>query len=331
MCSKDNFLQEVRALCIFTVILLHVPFQGHDNISFNTWLMSKQLITFPVAVFFFLSGYFYSFRNYKSRIVKLLCPFLFWNMRVHLIKFIRGESGFNIENFLLGNGLPYYYLAVLLQIVLFHYIIFKYWSEMVYRVLSISISIISLMAYYYFSISYSIHFNCYLYFPFWILFYTLGTFGKKYWRNLISKIPFCVILLFILISVFLMFFEANLMYYILFQEGIAGSQVKFSSWVYSILIVLLLLKIDYSIDENVTRNFGTLIGDYSYGVYLIHIFILSLIYKLCIVVFNDNYNVLLPFIAASITLVISVFMIYILNKCLPPFILKFLGLYVKSN
>lgn len=53
MCSKDNFLQEVRALCIFTVILLHVPFQGHDNISFNTWLMSKQLITFPVAVFFF--------------------------------------------------------------------------------------------------------------------------------------------------------------------------------------------------------------------------------------------------------------------------------------
>ena len=54
MCSKDNFLQEVRALCIFTVILLHVPFQGHDNISFNTWLMSKQLITFYLDIFILL-------------------------------------------------------------------------------------------------------------------------------------------------------------------------------------------------------------------------------------------------------------------------------------
>ena len=59
--GKNNFWQIIRGICILAVVMIHCP-AGSDyaagSIQFNTWLIIRQFINFPVAVFVFLSGYF---------------------------------------------------------------------------------------------------------------------------------------------------------------------------------------------------------------------------------------------------------------------------------
>lgn len=55
MTTKNQYWQVVRAVCILAVVMIHCP-PPTQNI--DTWLIIRQFINFPVAVFIFLSGYF---------------------------------------------------------------------------------------------------------------------------------------------------------------------------------------------------------------------------------------------------------------------------------
>lgn len=55
MTAKNQYWQVVRAICILAVVMIHCPTPTND---INAWLIIRQFINFPVAVFIFLSGYF---------------------------------------------------------------------------------------------------------------------------------------------------------------------------------------------------------------------------------------------------------------------------------
>lgn len=61
--TRDPYWQYVRGMCIICVILIHckngIEYRGSDigAWNFDYWLILRQLINFPVAIFIFLSGY----------------------------------------------------------------------------------------------------------------------------------------------------------------------------------------------------------------------------------------------------------------------------------
>ena len=62
--KKDNYWLCIRGICILCVILIHckngIGYQDALNYSWNFdyWLILRQVINFPVAMFIFLAGFF---------------------------------------------------------------------------------------------------------------------------------------------------------------------------------------------------------------------------------------------------------------------------------
>ena len=57
--QKDLYWQMIRGICILAVIMIHCPSgQGYSTLDYHTWIILRQVINFPVAIFVFLSGYF---------------------------------------------------------------------------------------------------------------------------------------------------------------------------------------------------------------------------------------------------------------------------------
>lgn len=70
--TKDVYWQWVRGICIFAVILIHsktgIVYRNniYDSWNFDYWLIVRQFINFPVAIFIFLAGYFCKLEGYKQ-------------------------------------------------------------------------------------------------------------------------------------------------------------------------------------------------------------------------------------------------------------------------
>lgn len=56
---KSEYWRAVRGICILAVIMIHCP-TGQENSINETyaWLILRQIINFPVALFIFMAGYF---------------------------------------------------------------------------------------------------------------------------------------------------------------------------------------------------------------------------------------------------------------------------------
>ena len=54
---KSKYWQAVRGICILAVIMIHCP-SGQSGENQLMWLIIRQLINFPVAIFIFMAGYF---------------------------------------------------------------------------------------------------------------------------------------------------------------------------------------------------------------------------------------------------------------------------------
>lgn len=58
-CGKSQYWQIVRGICILAVVMIHCPSGIEYGISDKSlWLILRQIINFPVALFVFMAGYF---------------------------------------------------------------------------------------------------------------------------------------------------------------------------------------------------------------------------------------------------------------------------------
>ena len=70
--TKDAYWQYIRGICIICVILIHCKtgIEYKNDIlgswNFDYWIVMRQLINFPVAIFIFLAGYFTNIKASKK-------------------------------------------------------------------------------------------------------------------------------------------------------------------------------------------------------------------------------------------------------------------------
>lgn len=125
MAQRELYWQKIRGVTILAVIFIHC--QSAINAPLNSlngclYFIMRNLVNFPVNMFFFISGFFlkpidnkYAF--YKKRLPKLVSPYLFYTF-AYLGMSILGGRSISMRRIiyvlLLGTAsTPLYYIVVL--------------------------------------------------------------------------------------------------------------------------------------------------------------------------------------------------------------------------
>ncbi len=148
-------------------------------------------------------------------------------------------------------------------------------------------------------------------FPLWILFFFMGVYFSKQERNYNIAWPVALVV----IGLVLQLAEYNFW----LSRGVQALGIKISSFIFSAGVVWLVFckRLENSYSENVCFKVINYVGGISFGVYLLHCYIVAVSYHL----FKDSgWIVSWVFVLAATVLIISV-----LKFLIPKFASKYLG------
>lgn len=309
--GRDNYWQMIRGILIVTVVLIHCTsgrFFAEDSINFNEWIVLRNLIDFPVAIFIFLAGYFAKPSITKNRFFKLTIPFFMWSFIYYLIDVVGNSGDLNLlrlgVKILTGNAAAQlYFILVLLQLTLLTPYLVNWIKVKRYNFLLLCVTPIYMVALYAFV--YVEGRQLFFYqtpFLAWFIFYYCGLYCKihgvannSFWIKYAGRL--CAITLTLEIV------ESYILLNLGWPKSFLVSQIRFSSFAYVISIIGFLFKcknIEYH------NKWSSYIGDRSYGIYFVHIFwLLVLQYIFKNINININSLIFLNFIELGFALIMS--------------------------
>lgn len=346
--DRDISFDALRGAAIIAVIAIHTIATGFSSRysatgqwNFLFLIAFRQLLNFAVPAFIFISGYWSSkkpmklFRDYKTflirRLSRVLIPYLFWSfilLGYEAVKLHDVNVYSVILRLLTGGACPgYFFIVVIAQLYIITPLL-NYINRQRYGLMLVLIfNIVSLLALYLSRVFNIIdHLPAALPFYSWIIFYEIGLLvGNCNDKTFASQNKRFFILPVFLVSLLTSELEGMIILLKYDNLDFAVSAVKYSSFFYSICIILGFLlvreRIRYWPKSLVS------IGNYSFGIYLIHIPILNQVANLVqksstIYSFQPLYQ----FITIVLTMLTCLVIIYIMRRLLPqPFCVKVLG------
>ena len=269
-------IQFFRAIAIIAVVMIHTTPAGEMQV------ICKPFINFAVATFIFLSGYLTKADNdnwlafYRRRITRVLVPYFIWTV-IYSIQDIQSEGlSVLVKNLLCANATTtLYYIFVYIQFVLLTPLMGKLAKSRL-RHLGWIIAPLSVVLFKYIPAFGDIHLGKHVELLWsdaclgWFTFYYLGLIlGNKLLSpkfNLINLVfIYCV-------SLLLQMGEGYLWFTV--DPAGCGSQLKLTSILSSSIFMLIIYSVLSSNHEPKCRLLCT-IGDYSFGIYLVHMMILK--------------------------------------------------------
>lgn len=297
--QKDLFFQGVRGICIVAVVLIHcmtgAMFEHESLLSFSYdyWIVFRQFINFPVAVFIFLSGYFVkqkeygkdSFKAIMRRGGRLLVPFMIWSLIYTAYNFV--IQGFQINgikavlHILTGSASgQLYFILVLIQLTILTPLCIKCLESKTLNRLAFCITPFYLIVLYNIQCIYKIQVPFYqTFFPAWFLFYYYGLYVCKNKKVFLQKTNLLKGLEFVFLALIFSVFEAFVLKSFGLPDGFVTSQIKLSSFCYAMAVIQLLLVVHNIEPSQRFSRLLVILGDYSYGIYYVHCIWLSVLTK----------------------------------------------------
>ena len=301
-----------RAIAIIAVVMIHTTPAGQWQV------FCKPFINFAVATFIFLSGYLTKTDNdnwlkfYIRRITRVLVPYIIWTA-IYSIPDIRsaGPSAL-VKNLLCANATTtLYYIFVYIQFVLLTPLLGKL-AKSPYRHLGWLIAPLSVILFKYIPVFGDIQLGKHIELFWndaclgWFTFYYLGLIlGNRIIdrqfniRNL--AVLYCA-------SLLLQMAEGYLWFTV--DPAGCGSQLKLSSILSSTIFMLIIYCVLNRGSNDPKRRLLCTIGDYSFGIYLVHMMILKAMEPL------DFYSVIPYPITSLIVLSVSFIFCYISSAVL---------------
>lgn len=329
MKEKLIWLDSVRVISTIAVIILHVSapiLYQYGKISEESWHIGNfydGMVRFCVPVFFMLSGALLLSKDYKlsyflqKRFWRIIPPLIFWSLIYIFYDYILvGEKYFTliefikmvIRNLFYGSKFHLWFVYTLLGLYLFIPILRKWIKN------SSNNEILYFLIIWFATIIYSLpYFKAYLpnipltNFSGYIGYLVLG----YYLSNLTLRNKYIPII-FIIIGIGITIYGTH---YLTQQEN------KFSSYFYGYLTpnvllssigVFLIFK-NFSINNKGIKKVILFLSNQSFGIYLVHILILTLLNKIGINWKFANPIISIPIISA-ICILISSLTIYLLRK-----------------
>ena len=337
--KRNNFWQMVRGLCILAVILIHCPTgipYGSGSLEFGIWMIIRQFINFPVAIFIFLAGYFTNEEKVLSDIkhyyvyrggLRLLLPYVIWSIIYSLYSILSAAvAGKEIvwrtvaKNILIGKASPQlYYVLVLLQLVL----ITPFLLREIKKRSKIShclwfITPLYLVYVYIYNILKGREPLLYAtIFAAWFIFYYLGLNVRLgVVKFPLKKIPDKVVGILLGIGYSISIFEAILLMRITNNPGFAVSQIRLGCFLTNMVLIAAFLKISEKSRWQQRESWLSQIGDLSYGIYYIHYLILMIVVKVLNVIRLDHIWILFALTTFILTAILSCLIIRIMRNVL---------------
>jgi surface polysaccharide O-acyltransferase-like enzyme len=295
------YFDVLRGLAILGVVAIHSTGEGlnftADSFNFNFTLLWRQIINFSVPLFLSISGFFMARKNInsseeyflflKNQIPKVYIPCMFWSLIALLVAFFLFGKPLLDELFKMLSFQavgPYYFIALIIQF----YILFpvlKIFSNihgvLISAIVSLTMTILIFYIRYYTNISFPLIIYAGL-FPTWVVFFVYGLYLGSGGKISISNKS---LVLGILISYLFSCIESYCLYSNFNQAADAVTAVKPTSFIYSLFVISFLFKNIGFVSIEVLKTLGKM----SFGIYLIHMFILPIAMKaLKIVLFPLN-------------------------------------------
>ena len=265
-----------RAIAIIAVVIIHTTPAGQWQV------FCKPFINFAVATFIFLSGYLTKADNenwlkfYVRRITRVLVPYIIWTVIYSIPDIQSSGPSALVKNLLCANATTtLYYIFVYIQFVLLTPLLGKL-AKSPYRQLGWLIAPLSVILFKYIPVFGDIQLGKHIELFWndaclgWFTFYYLGLIlGNRIIdrqfniRNLV--VLYCA-------SLLLQMGEGYLWFTV--DPAGCGSQLKLTSILSSSIFMLIIYSVLSSNHGTKCRLLST-IGDYSFGIYLVHMMILK--------------------------------------------------------
>ena len=333
MNKRNNVWQFARGIAILAVIFIHCPNGiGYElgSFNFNSWMVTRQCLNFPVALFIFMAGYFVNLkkiRDYKKFLferggVKILLPYLIWTLIYFLLNAVRMYIKGNslsltdvLKDILFGGCAPQlYYCVVLLQLTILTPLLIRWLRNRKVRVALYACTPLWLIFVYGHNFILGTEPKLYnVCFLAWIGFYIWGILmrqyddnnekgNKSYWRYLLLP------------AVAVEIAESFTLLKLGCSPGFACSQIRFTPFLMTVILTVLFLKKsknDVRVMECPFLIQGVIyIGNRSYGIFYVHYIFIMLIRPIIaqISVVKDIWllQVLICFVTSLVLSLISV-------------------------
>ncbi len=308
---KSNFFQNLRGYLIFLVILIHATHMSNVVYENKILIIYRTLANVAVPVFIFLSGYFYNREKYhknkkeylSNKLIRLIKPLLLWNV----VYFIINYKNLNlIDFFTFKSGAHLYYILVLIQLIIITPVIIKLKDnkKMLYIMLLITPIYLAIYRILWIAFNYVIPYHEFFFFG-WSTYYILGIIYRENEAKIKVKNNKSLFLFFIiLVSAYIY----NVFMFSKFGYRISVSQMNNMNLIVSLAFIKLIVGFKNANFFN-KRNILTIIGDYSFGIYFVHLIIVKIIEKIILV--NQAIKAVT---VASLVYVISFVIVYVFNK-----------------
>jgi len=348
--DRDISFDAFRGIAIIAVVAIYAVrfgFSWRDSPTgqwnFLFLVGYQQLLNFAVPAFLFISGYWLSKKPIKSledyktflirRFSRILIPYLLWSFILTGYVVVKTNdidiSVYGIILRLLTGGAAwgYYFIIVIAQLYILTPLL-QYINRKSYGlILVLTLNIISLLALYLSRVFNIIcHLPATLPFYSWIIFYEIGLLvGSSDNKIFATKKVRLFILPAILVCLLISELEGMLLLSGYSNLEFAISVIKYSSFLYSVCIIFGFLFLREHLPH--FPRFLVVLGNYSFGVYLMHMIFLPPIAK---VVQQSpiiySFQPLYQFIVVTLTMLTCLVVIDITRRLLPrPFCVKVLG------
>lgn len=281
--ARNNMIQIFRALSIMAVVMIHTT-------PPDEWqVFCRPFINFSVATFLFLSGYLTKIENdnwysfCKKRVIRVIIPYIIWTIIYTLPDIISGASITLIpKRIILANSAAMmYYIFVYIQFVLLTPFLARL-AKSRYRHLGWLVAPVSSLFFWYYRQLSGIEFNGILSWIWsvgclgWFTYYYLGLLlGNRIIRpNYRLKI---LVMLYIA-SILLQMAEGY--GWMLYGVGNCGTQLKLTSFLTSTIFLMIVYTILNKPEIDIRNRFLRSLGDYSFGIYLCHIMVMTVLSKI---------------------------------------------------
>ena len=326
--NQKEKIQVVRAVAIFMVIVTH-------TVLFNPYeIYIRPFVNPAVGIFIFLSGLLTKeeiqgkeiLSFYKRRLLRVFIPYTLWSI-IYVV--FQGSYDTAIKDYLTGNCCStFYYILVYMQLVVIAPLVGKlirsklWWIGFIITPVAIIVEYI--LAYYGINLTYPYNINNFLV---WFIFFYMGLFIRIRYKNKnrVSSTGInvtCIILIPLCITLELL--EGHF-WLSMGRDDFANTQVKLSAMCTAIVVCILIASIILNNSERKPFKLFVLIGDASFGLYLIHQLLIGIWgrYFPNLMIASDYWFI----IEAVIVLIIGFIIIYILQRILGKKIGRILGVY----
>ena len=320
-----TYFDFLRGVAILMVVAIHTPYVLGDFTTIDgiARILFRQTLNCAVPIFLALSGFFLGRKTFDSRnsvlsfwkkqIPKVYIPCIVWSLPLLVFSILGGASVWKQVVYLIVCGFSiYYFISLIIQ----YYLLLPFLQRHLKRNLIISIfsSVVSISIITFLLSVKGVSLPLILYagpFVVWFVFYMLGVYYSRKPRNYSLKVCIAIVL----VGLLLEFIET----YFLNTQYSGGLGIKLSAFIYSFGIVLLILhpKVEASFKENTLINFIIYVGKISFGIYLIHGYMMIVVDKL---ITTDIW--FFRWIMVSLA---SVVVIAIVRKILPQNVCKYIG------